>query len=128
MNIELEEKFVKNFINTSYCERLLFELKSFRKRTNAIDRFSHNTEGLVKKEYVYLKLKNFDENELKKFLNEQNFYVISFKYLDGIIMDNIEVFDYIYNEYSPVIVCGNNIAVIKKEYEKGDDNYYLLKK
>ncbi len=93
-------------------------------------RFSHNTEDLIKQENVYLKLKQFNENELKLFLKEQNFYVISFKYLDGIIMNVNEVLDYIYDEYSPVIVYGTstNIAVIKKELEKGEDNYYLLKK
>ncbi len=39
-----------------------------------------------------------------------------------------EILDYISDEYMPVIVYGNNIAVIKKEFEKGEDNFYLLKK
>lgn len=128
MRLDLEEKFINDFIDTSYGDRLLFELKSLKKRTSALMRFSHNVECLIKNEYIHLKLKQFDEEELKLFLNEQKFYVISFKYLDGIIMNINEVLDYIYEEYSPVIVCGNNIAVIKKEFEKGEDNYYLLKK
>ncbi len=128
MYLDLEEKFINNFINKSYSDRLLFELKSLKKRINAITRFSHNTEDLIKQENVYLKLKQFDKKELKLFLKEQDFYVISFKYLDGIIMNINEVLDYIYDEYSPVIVCGTNIAIIKKEFEKGENNYYLLKK
>ena len=36
--------------------------------------------------------------------------------------------DYISDECMPVIVCGNNNAIIKKEFEKGEDNFYLLKK
>ena len=39
-----------------------------------------------------------------------------------------EILDYISDEYMPVIVYGNNIAVIKKEFEKEEDNFYLLKK
>lgn len=38
-----------------------------------------------------------------------------------------EVLDYINDECMPVIVCGNNIAIIKKEFEKDEDNFYLIK-
>lgn len=91
-------------------------------------RFSHNTNDLVKKDMIYSKLKKFEYNQINHFLNGQNFYVISFKYLNGIIMNVNEVLDYISDEYMPVIVCGNNNAIIKKEFEKGEDNFYLLKK
>lgn len=128
MYFDLEEKFVNDFINPLYRDRLLFELKTSKKRINALMRFSHNMNDLVKKEMIYSKLKKFDNNELKKFLNGKEFYIISFKYLNGIIMNIDEILDYINNEFMPVIICGNNIAVIKKEFEKGEDNFYLLKK
>ena len=127
MCIDTEEKFVNNFINSSYRDRILFELKSSKKRLNALMRFSHNIDNLIKKDALYSRGKHFDEIKLKSFLTDQEFYVISFKFLDGIIMNIREVLDYINNEYSPVIVCGNNIAIIKKEFEHGDDNFYLLK-
>lgn len=128
MCFDLEEKFVNDFINSSYRDRLLFELKTSKKRLNALMRFSHNTNDLVKKDMIYSKLKKFEYNQINHFLNGQNFYVISFKYLNGIIMNVNEVLDYISDEYMPVIVCGNNNAIIKKEFEKGEDNFYLLKK
>lgn len=128
MYFDLEEKFVNDFINPSYRDRLLFELKTSKKRLNALMRFSHNTNDLVKKDMIYYKLKKFEYNQLNNFLNEHNFYVISFKYLNGIIMNVNEVLDYISDECMFVIVCGNNIAIIKKEFEKGEDNFYLLKK
>lgn len=128
MYFDLEDKFVNDFINPSYRDRLLFELRTSKKRLNALMRFSHNANDLVKKDMIYSRLKKIDDDELKLFLNEQEFYVISFKYLDGTIMNINETLDYIRDEYMPVIVCGNNIAVIKKEYEKGEDNFYLLKK
>lgn len=128
MYFDLEEKFVNDFINPSYRDRLLFELKSSKKRLNALLRFSHNTNDLVKKDMIYSKLKKFEYDQLNNFLNGKNFYVISFKYLNGIIMNVNEILDYISDECMPVIVCGNNNAIIKKEFEKGEDNFYLLKK
>lgn len=128
MYFDLEEKFVNDFINPSYRDRLLFELKTSKKRLNALMRFSHNMNDLLIKDMIYSKLKKFEYNQLNDFLNGQNFYVISFKYLNGIIMNVNEVLDYISDECMPVIVCGNNNAIIKKEFEKGEDNFYLLKK
>ena len=128
MYFDLEEKFVNDFINPSYRDRLLFELKTSKKRLNALMRFSHNTNDLVKKDMIYSKLKKFEYDQLNNFLNGKNFYVISFKYLNGIIMNVNEILDYISDECMPIIVCGNNNAIIKKEFEKGEDNFYLLKK
>ncbi len=128
MYFDLEEKFVNDFINPSYRDRLLFELKTSKKRLNALMRFNHNTNDLVKKDMIYSKLKKFEYDQLNNFLNGKNFYVISFKYLNGIIMNVNEILDYISDECMPVIVFGNNNAIIKKEFEKGEDNFYLLKK
>lgn len=128
MYFDLEEKFVNDFINPSYRDRLLFELKTSKKRLNALMRFSHNTNDLVKKDMIYSKLKKFEYDQLNNFLDGKNFYVISFKYLNGIIMNVNEILDYISDECMPIIVCGNNNAIIKKEFEKGEDNFYLLKK
>ena len=128
MYFDLEEKFVNDFINPSYRDRLLFELKTSKKRLNALMRFSHNTNDLVKKDMIYSKLKKFEYDQLNNFLDGKNFYVISFKYLNGIIMNVNAILDYISDEWKPVIVCGDNNAIIKKEFEKGEDNFYLLKK
>ena len=128
MYFDLEEKFVNDFINPSYRDRLLFELKTSKKRFNALMRFSHNTNDLVKKDMIYSKLKKFEYDQLNNFLNGKNFYVISFKYLNGIIMNVNAILDYISDEWKPVIVCGDNNSIIKKEFEKGEDNFYLLKK
>lgn len=128
MYLDLEKKFVNEFINPLYRDRLMFEFKTSKKRLNAIMRFCHNTNDLVKKDMIYSKLKKFDDNELKKFLKDQYYYVVSFKYIDGTLMNIIEILDYINDEHMPVIVYGDNIAVIKREYEKGEDNFYLLKK
>lgn len=49
MNFELEEKFINDYINSSYCDRLLYELKSSNKRLNTLKRFSHNIDNIIKK-------------------------------------------------------------------------------
>lgn len=127
MDLKLEEKFINDYINPSYCDRLLYELKSMNKRLSALMRFSHDIDNIIKKDKIVLTLKSFDENKIGLFLKELNYYVISFKYLDGVIMNKSEVIEYINNEYLPIIVCGNNISLIKKEFEKGNNNYYFLK-
>lgn len=128
MNLELEKNFINNFINTKYNDRLLFEFNSSQKRVHALMRFSHDAESLIKEKNIYLKLKKFDEKEMKLFLKEDDYYVISFKHLDGVIMDASKVLNYMSDEDFPVIVCGKEISIVKKEFEKNQDNYYLLKK
>lgn len=126
MNVNLEEKFVNNFINVSYRERLLFELKTHKKRLKALMRFSHDIDKLVKASSIISKSKIFDEKELKQFLKGNQFYVISLKYLDGIIMNVDEILCHIYEEHLPVIICGDDVVVIKKEFEKGENNFFFL--
>ena len=41
MNILMEQGFVEKFVNKQFKERINFELRSKKKRNNAIDRFSH---------------------------------------------------------------------------------------
>ena len=127
MYFDLEESFVNNYINPLYRDRLLFEFKSSKKRLTAIMRFSHNIDSLVKENKVFSKLKEIDDKKLKLFLKGKELYVVSFKYLDGILMGVNEAVNYVCNEYMPVIIFGANVAVIKKEFEKGGDNIYLLK-
>lgn len=127
MNFEIEEKFVKDYINSAYRDRLSFELKSANKRVSALMRFCHNTEVLVKKQCIFAKLIKFDTAQLKSFLNEGQYYVLSDKYLNGIFLNVDEVLEYIADEYMPIIICGKSTALIKKEFEKGEINFYLLK-
>lgn len=127
MRFDLEEKFVHNYINKTKQERLFFELNSNKKRKDALWRFSHDTEVLLKNDKICLKLQNFDEAQLKHFLSEDEYYVISHKYLDGIMMSTKQVLEYLADEYTPVIVCGAKIALVKKEFESGNDNFFILK-
>ncbi len=128
MNFSLEEQFVTNYINKEYQDRLLFELKSSKKRQNGVLRFSHNAQDLLKKGTIQLTLTSFDQSKLHSFLKETNYYVISTMHPDGATMSKKQVIDCLDEDFGPVIVCGTNIAIVKKEYEVGTENYFLLNK
>lgn len=128
MNFALEEQFVTNYINKEYKDRLLFELNSNKKRENALSRFSHNAKDLLKKGKIQLTLTSFEQAKLQSFLKETDYYVISAIHLDGVTMTKSQVLTYLDESFGPVIVCGANIAIVKKEYEVGTDNYFLLNK
>ena len=49
MDSKIEKEFVKSYIDNNYQERLLYELGSSKKRVNALSRFSHNAETILKK-------------------------------------------------------------------------------
>ena len=49
MDSKIEKEFVKSYIDKNYQERLLYELGSSKKRVNALSRFSHNAETILKK-------------------------------------------------------------------------------
>ena len=126
MNSDIEEEFVRDFINFLFQKRLLFELKSKKKRLDAIMKFSHNAENMINISCIHSKYSKFDYLEFGKFLNQEEYYVISFKYIDGQRMKINELLDYMQTEYSPIIAIGMNKAIIKKEFEKNSNNFLLL--
>ena len=127
MILDLEENFINNYINPLYQDRLLFEFRSPKKRLDALMRFSHNIDKLVKRHNLILKLKKITDDATTFLLKEREVYVISFKYLEGTLMSVNDALNYITNEYMPVIILSNNIVVIKTEYEMGEANLYFLK-
>ncbi len=127
MNNKIEKIFVNNFIKRPYKERLLFELKSEKKRLHAIMRFCHNAEEFLKQNTVYSKQKTISKENIDCFFDEKELYVISFKYLNGVLMPIDEVARYLNHEYLPVIVCGINNVIIKNEVEQGNCTFFFLK-
>jgi hypothetical protein len=52
MNIAIEQEFIKKYIDKGYQERLLLELRSAKRRTKALSRFSHNAEDILSKNII----------------------------------------------------------------------------
>ena len=128
MNREIEANFVYSFINSFYQNRILYELSHTKKRINAIMRFSLNVNELINDSMINYKLDKFDNKIFNSFFNVKSLYVISFKYIDGIMMNIEDLLEYINNENMPVIACTNDLALIKIEFENSKNNFFFLKK
>ena len=128
MNREIEANFVYSFINSFYQNRILYELSHTKKRINAIMRFSHNVNELINDSMINYRLDKFDNKIFNSFFNVKSLYVISLKYIDGIMMNIEDLLEYINNENMPVIACTNDLALIKIEFENSKNNFFFLKK
>ena len=123
MNIKTEEEFVKKYIDKDYQERLLYELGSTKKRSNALTRFSHNTETILKKGVSKKIITSFNEFQEK----DQTVYVISWDEKDGTTMSLSDAIRYLESSYMSAILIGKDFSLIKEEPEKGGAKYFILK-
>ena len=55
MKSRLDYAIIADFLSDSVKERMLYELSSSKKRIKAFERFSHDTEAIIRKEYIYYK-------------------------------------------------------------------------
>ena len=128
---ELEKAFINNFVKKQYQERLLFEFNSDKKRENALDRFSHNIEDIVRADRIILsgtKISKPDiERELKLKKINALAYVISSRYIQGQFFDVQEALSFCEDECMPVIIIfSEKMAFIKAEVEYGAPMKMLL--
>ena len=113
MNFEIEKEFVKTYINIKFQNRLLYELSSLKKRINAISRFSHGAQTMLKdslKKKVVTNLSNFQNNK-------DIVYVISFGENDGVTMPLSNALNFLESSYMPIIIIGKDYSIIKEEVE-----------
>ncbi len=123
MNSEIEQKFVKYYIEKNYQERVLYELGSSKKRANALSRFSHNVETILKKSLSKRIIKNLDDFQEK----DQAVYIISWDEKDGITMPLSDAVRYLEASYMSVILIGKDFSLIKEEVENGCATILYLK-
>ena len=123
MDSKIEKEFVKSYIDNNYQERLLYELGSSKKRVNALSRFSHNTETILKKSVSKRIITNLDDFQEK----DQTVYVISWDEKDGTTMSLSDAIPYFESSYMSAILIGKNFSLIKEEPEKGGAKYFILR-
>lgn len=132
MDKDIEKKFVENFIQKRYRDRLLFELNSPKKRVDFLSRFCHNADEIIDPNKIVLKGKKIDtdiEKELKQHKINDEVYVLSFKYSQGQSLGLQEALDYCEEENMPVIIIlSDDLALIKTEVEFGAPLKLLLSK
>lgn len=93
MNKEIEELIVKSFFNKNKQNRVLFELLSPQKRTDALWRLNHNYSVILRKEFmIQIPKQHLDRQKIERLLIEQGAgticYVMSINEdIDGKEMD-----------------------------------------
>lgn len=133
MNQEIEQKFVKTFIEKNKQDRFLHELFSKEKRKNIWPKISHNAHLCLKTKYIILESEKLDsvllEKEIKRLSVEtRQCYLLSEKY-DGILTSLKEALNCAFEDYGAAILIINEVtAIIKEESEKGATKKYLLYK
>ena len=117
------------FLSPSSRDRIVYELSSPKKRMKAWMRFSHGVEDIINTEYIHFKGNYIDEKvkfEIEKHASEG--VVLSFEFQTGKIMSINDVFDYLSKTYNTTLALIENWLVIKKEYEGGNAEFYILRK
>ena len=112
MDSKIEKEFVKSYIDKNYQERLLYELGSSKKRVNALARFSHNAETILKKSVskrIITSLGDFQEKD-------QTVYIISWDEKDGLTMPLSDAVRYLEASYMSVILIGKDLHLKQKPY------------
>ena len=123
MDSKIEKEFVKSYIDKNYQERLLYEFGSSKKRVNALSRFSHNAETILRKSVskrIITSLGDFQEKD-------QTVYIISWDEKDGLTMPLSDAVRHLEASYMSVILIGKDFSLIKEETENGYAKIFYLK-
>ena len=130
MDYVIEKSFVNKYINKNRKERILYELKSSKKRKNAVSRFCHNTSDLLNKEKIIYKADYYSERFFKEIFKEkkihQGYIVAMDDKFDGKIVSEIDFFDMVLIDLMCVIFITDNNCVIISEEENGKRESFLL--
>ena len=120
-----ETVFVETYIKKEYQERLLFELKSPRKREKALSRFAYDVKKLFKPSILVTKIAIEDAHIELQNKNEKTCYLISGDEHDGQFFSIDTAFQYFVDTYMPMILVHKEQAFLKEEVENNCIIYWL---
>jgi hypothetical protein len=132
MDREIENRFVRTFLQKRIQDRVIFELASDKKRKTAIYRFCHTAEEIVKPQLIRHKSKKMDSREIMRIAGElsaeQTCYLISSnEEIDGQRTTIAEALSCCLGYGMPsIIVIGEKVAIIETEQENGAACKYVL--
>ncbi len=127
MNYDLEKKFVENFIQKRWQDRIIYEFSKEKKRKVALSRFCHNAENYIKKNTVIYKGCNFgDIIDLLEFKSKEECYIISWDD-DGLSISIGKALDKINNAGLSMILIFSVYSIVITEKGLGDSMMYLLR-
>ena len=128
---KFEQEFVSKCIIKRMQERLLFEL-SGKKRVNGIDRFSHNTDELLKTEKIISKSNQLFKDEIlviiEKLSQAKECYIMAHnKDLDRRLCSFSDALELVIGNGMPAVIISDNVAVIETEQCYGAPTRYIVK-
>jgi len=132
----METKFVNNFVNNFLIrqkqERILFEFQ--KKRSRAIDRFSHDVKVLLNSKKILLSGEHLRIDDVVKALQDYNISLRAMvciisgnETLDNKIISLQEAIKFFFNDYLQMVITdGEHFALIKEETSGSYSQKYVL--
>lgn len=132
----METKFVNNFVNNFLIkqkqERILFEFQ--KKRSRAIDRFSHDVKVLLNSNKILLSGEYLRIDDVVKALQDYNISLRAMvciisgnETLDNNIISLQEAIKFFFNDYLQMVITdGEHFALIKEETSGSYSQKYVL--
>lgn len=128
----METKFVNNFLIRQKQERILFELQ--KKRSRAIDRFSHDVKVLLNSNIILLSGEHLRIDDVVKALQDYNISLRAMvciisgnETLDNKIISLQEAIKFFFNDYLQMVITdGEHFALIKEETSGSYSQKYVL--
>lgn len=128
---KFEQEFVTKCIVKRMQDRLLFELGG-KKRLNGIDRFSHNTDELLKTENIISKSNQLSKDEIlevsEDFSQTKECYIMAHNIdLDKRQCSLSDALELVLGNGMPAVIISDNFAVIETEQCYGAPTRYIVK-
>lgn len=128
----METKFVNNFLIRQKQERILFEFQ--KKRSRAIDRFSHDVKVLLNSSKILLSGEHLRIDDVVKALQDYNISLRAMvciisgnETLDNKIISLQEAIKFFFNDYLQMVITdGEHFALIKEETSGSYSQKYVL--
>ena len=127
MNVEIEKRFVKEYIKKNRRDRMLYELNNAKKRINAIGRFCHRAaDYLIASKIVYKGTSLEQGIEILNVAHSKECYLISYDDIDGKVLAPMEAMERIESCGMASIAIFTDFCVIKTEQSVGPAEVFCL--
>lgn len=135
MDVKKEESFVKNFIDKTFQDRILWELKG-DKREKGIARFSHTIDKIINSKYIVTQNSKLSMEEclniIKKYSSSKTCYIMSDSFdksfqLDGKEFELEKIIDTFFHLYfGAIMIINPHTVMLKSEQSYGPSEKYIL--
>lgn len=130
MDINIEMKFVKNFIKKDFQQKILLALRNPQKRKDILMRFSHNAILYLKQNLICISGAKISRQEclyeICRLTKEKSWRYLDCDNIEGVDLSLAEALDKSYGQYGFSLCLSESVVFIKEETEKGPPQKYIL--